>query len=267
MKKTLLLTMALAMMCTLNSSAQNKVKYLSTNGHHLDITQIENTDQTVQLTRYLFAGYNTLCLPMTLTPEQLAKAASGLRIERLSSIAQTGSTLSLYFTECTSEGIEAGVPYLVFSPKAQYLRVRNTDATAINTKLQTIRMSDHQGNQVAFSSSWNSRQKEGFYGIPAKQNVTVLESVLTRTNGQTFLPTRCGIYWEQQSATATNIDIKHGDAPGNTTAIKALSTVQGTFDVYDLKGALLLQQVTAEQARHQLTRGVYVVGGEKVIIK
>ena len=251
-------------MC-LTASAQ--VKYVSTNAQKLNVEQLQDQSKASQVSRYFFAGYNTLCLPMSMSAEQLSEAAPGLTVERLMAIRQEGSVLNLYFADCTASGIEAGVPYLVFSPKAQYLRVRNTDATAINTKLQTIRMSDHQGNQVAFSSSWNSRQKEGFYGIPAKQNVTVLESVLTRTNGQTFLPTRCGIYWEQQSATATNIDIKHGDAPGNTTAIKALSTVQGTFDVYNLKGALLLQQVTAEQAKHQLTRGVYVVGGEKVIIK
>ena len=93
MKKTLLLTMTLAMMCTLNSSAQNKVKYLSTNGHHLDITQIENTDQTVRLSRYLFAGYNTICLPMSVSADQLAQAVPGAKVERLAGIGQEGSTI------------------------------------------------------------------------------------------------------------------------------------------------------------------------------
>lgn len=267
MKKTLLLTMAVAMMCTTTASAQQKMKTLSTNGMALDVTQLENSDQTVLLTRYLFAGYNTICLPVTLSAQQLARTGSGLKVERLSGIAQQGNTLSLYFTECTDQGIEAGMPYLIYSPKAQYMRVRNTEATAVSTTLQTVRMTDGEGNQVAFSSSWNGRQRTGQYGIPAKQNVSVLESVLTRTSGQTFLPTRCAISWEQQAPTAVNIDIKHAQAPANTTAIKELSQKQGTFDVYDLNGRLMLQQVTAAQAKSQLGRGVYVVGGEKVIVK
>lgn len=267
MKKVLLTMVAIATMCATNINAQNKVKYLNTNGKSVDVTMLENTDQTVQLTRYLFAGYNTLCLPMTQTADQLAKSAYGLKIERLDGIAEEGGTLSLYFTECTAEGIEAGVPYLVYSPKAQYLRIKNTDATAVNSKLQTVHMADAEGNMVTFGSSWNSRQQEGCYGIPAKQSVTPLESILVQTNGQTFLPTRCGISWEQKSTTATTIEIKHGEAPANTTGIRLLGNLKGSIDVYDLKGNLLLQQVTTTQAKTILSRGVYVVGGEKVIIK
>lgn len=256
MKKSLLVMMATAMMC-ISANAQNRVKYVYADVAKLNVSQLENTDQTVQISRYLFAGYNTLCLPMSLSAEQLEAAVPGLKVERLAAIQQEGTTLNLYFTECTSEGIEAGMPYLIFSPKAQYMRVRNTESDGIDTELKTVRMGDNKGNQVAFGSSWETRTKEGLYGIPAKQNVAVLESVLvSTTDEQSFLPTRCGISWEMKSGSADNLVIRHA-AAGEVTAIKAVGTdSKQSNDVYDLNGRRI---ATPTQ------KGIYIQGGKKVI--
>ena len=75
-------------------------------------------------------------------------------MERLAAIGQEGNTLCLYFVDCTADGIQAGMPYLVFSPEKQYLRAKNTEAVALDNELVTLRMNDGQGNQVAFGSSW-----------------------------------------------------------------------------------------------------------------
>ena len=256
MKKTLLVMMATAMMC-ISANAQNRVKYVYTDVAKLNISQLENTDQTVQLSRYLFAGYNTLCLPMSLSAEQLEAAVPGLKVERLTAIQQEGSTLYLYFTECTSEGIEAGMPYLIFSPKAQYMRVRNTESDGVDTELKTVRMGDSKGNQIAFGSSWEMRTKEGLYGIPAKQNVAVLESVLvSTTTEQSFLPTRCGISWELKSGSADNLMIRHA-AAGEVTAIKS-ATADNRQDngTYDLNGRRV-----SSAAHH----GIVIQNGKKVV--
>lgn len=255
MKKTLLMMLAVATMCATTANAQNKVKYLSTNSKSVDIAQLENSDQTTQLSRYLFAGYNTLCLPMTLDASQLAKAARDVKVEKLVGIAQEGNVLCLYFTDCTSEGIEAGVPYLLYSPTAQTLRAKTTEAQNVNANLKTIRMKDAQGNQIAFASSWQIRSKDGLYGIPAKQNVTPLESVLIRTTGDlSFLPTRCGFSWEQQSATADKLEIRHISA-AETTAIKAITTDGEASEAYDLQGRRLTNSTG---------KGIYIQNGKKV---
>ena len=118
MKQFVLAMMMATAVCT-TAFAQNKVKNVYASSTKLDIEMLQNSDQTVQLNRYFFAGYNTLCLPMTVGAEQLGD----IKVERFWGIQQEGDVLNLYFVECTNDGIQAGVPYLVYSPKSQYLRI------------------------------------------------------------------------------------------------------------------------------------------------
>ena len=255
MKQIVLTMMALATICTQTATAQNRVKNLYTETQTLKVEQVQNTDMPTQVNRYLFAGYNTLCLPMTLSAEQFAATAKDVRIERLAAIRQVGTTLQLCFVDCTNDGIEAGVPYLIFSPTRQYLRAKNTEANGIDTEIKTVRMTDNRGNQVSFASSWTSRQKNGLYGIPAKQNVEILESVLVRTTEElAFLPTRCGFSWEQQSATAQNLEIVHMNA-AEVTAIGQIKADNTNETIYDLNG----RRVNAP------VKGIYIKGGKKVV--
>ena len=254
MKKTILALTAAALVCSMSASAQNKVKNIYTESTQLKVEQVANMEEAVQLNRYLFAGYNTLCLPMTMSADQLA--AHNIRAERLAAIRQEGSTLCLYFVECTNEGLEAGMPYLIFSPTKQYLRLKNTDADRTSQEPKTVRMTDGQGNQVAFSSSWEKKEKDGLYGIPAKQNVTILESVLVRTTKElAFLPTRCGFSWEQQANGAENLEIRHA-SESEVTAINKVQ-VEGSKDsgVYDLNG----RSVKGTQ------RGLIIQNGKKMV--
>ena len=239
--------------------AQNKVKNIYASSPTLDIELMQNSDQTVRLNRYFYAGYNTLCLPFSLTADQVALAAKDLKVERLAGIQQEGTTLNLYFTDCTAEGIQAGVPYLIYSPTSQYMRIKNTDVVNFDKELKAVRMTDDNGNVVTFGSSWESLEKVGRYGIPAKQDVTPLESVLVRTIGdKTFLPTRCGFTWVQQSASANELKIQHAASRGDVTAIlgiKQNTTTDG--DYYNLQGSK-----TSKNAK-----GIRIQNGKKSIIK
>ena len=268
MKHYVLIIVAAAAMCT-QAVAQNRVKYLSTSTEKLNVEQLVTAnEQQVQLTRYLFAGYNTLCLPMSMSSEQLAASAKDIQVERLAAMKQDGNVLNLYFLDCTAEGIEAGVPYLVYSPTTQTMRVKSTEALSVNAELKTVRMNDGEGNQVAFDSSWESIEKVGRYGIPAQQDVTPLQSILIRTEGdKRFLPTRCGFTWEQQNGTATELKIKHVTSlEAVATGINSLKAKSAKTDVYDLKGNLIIKQASASQV-NSLPRGVYVISGEKFVVK
>ena len=234
MKKILLAMMAVAMLNVQTATAQNRVKNLYTETQTLKVEQMQDAATPVQMNRYLYAGYNTLCLPVTLSAEQLAATAKDIRVERLE-------------------------PYLLFSPTRQYLKVKNTDADLINPEIHAVRMDDGQGNRVTFSSSWNMRQKDGLYGIPAKQNVEILESVLVRTTGeQAFLPTRCGFSWEQQSPTAQTLEIVHANG-AEVTGIKDVKQ-NATNDnrYYDLNG-----RTTSAPSQ----KGVYIHNGKQVVVK
>ena len=257
--KPLVFLMILAMGLSTTAIAKNRVKNIYASSSKLDIEMMQNSDQTIQLNRYFYAGYNTLCLPFSLTAEQVAIAAKDLRVERLAGIQQEGATLNLYFVDCTDEGIQAGVPYLVFSPTSQYLRVKNTDVLNFDSELKAIRMTDDKGNIVTFGSSWESMEKVGRYGIPAKQDVTPLESVLVRTEAdKTFLPTRCGFTWVQQAASASDLKIQHAASSGEVTAILGVKLNQTTgSDSYDLQG----------HKTSKIAKGILIQDGKKTIVR
>ena len=256
--KQLVLAMTMAMALSTSAFAQNRVKNIYASSDKLDMELMQNNEQTVRLNRYFFAGYNTLCLPFSLTADQLAVAAKDMKVERLAAIQQQGETLYLYFVDCTADGIQAGMPYLVYSPTSQYLHVNNTDVLTYDTELKTVRMSDNNGNVVTFGSGWERIGKAGRYGIPAKQDVTPLESVLIRTNAeQDFLPTRCGFMWDQQSSTAVKLEIKHA-AMSDVTAINSIAQDNASNAInYDLQG----RKATSS------SKGVYINNGKKVVIK
>ena len=257
MKKLMLTLMAVAMTMA-PAMAQKRVKYLSTTSEKLNVSELQVPDQPVTINRYLFAGYNTICLPMTLSAEQLQKAAKDVRVERFAGIKQEGESLNLYFVDCTADGIQAGVPYLIFSPRIQNLSARSTDAMGVNNELKAIRMSDAVGNRIVFSSSYESVTGEAKrYGIPAKQDVEVLESVLMPTDSEkTFLPTRCGFTWEQQNATAKNLVIKHEAAADDISDIAVDGEKKAV--IYDLSG---------RRVNNTKQKGIYVVDGKKTAVK
>lgn len=269
MKQIVLTMAALAMICTQTATAQNRVKNLYAETQTLKVEQVQNTDMTTQVNRYLFAGYNTLCLPMTMSAEQFAAAAKDVRIERLAAIRQVGTTLQLCFVDCTNEGIEAGVPYLIFSPTFQTLRANTTNIMGVDAELKNVSKSDGEGNTVTFGSSWETVQMAGRYGIPAQQDTYVLESVLIRTEGdKAFLPTRCGFTWDQQAGTANALEIKHVTSLEDiSTSIEKLQQTGETVDVYNAQGTLVLSQTNINAAKKSLPQGIYVVKGHKFAVK
>jgi len=92
MKHFVLMLAAVAVLGSQSVMAQNKVKNISAESAKMDVAKIENVEQPVKLSRYLYAGYNTLCLPMSLSAEQLEQAVPGARIERLVAIGLTSSS-------------------------------------------------------------------------------------------------------------------------------------------------------------------------------
>ena len=268
MKHFTLLLMAAATICT-NAFAQNRAKNVYTSTTQLNLEVLQNEAQPVVINRTLFAGYNTICLPMSLNAEQLKAAAKDVQVERLEVIRQEGYTLNMYFLDCTNEGIEAGVPYLIFSPIFQTLHANTQNSMGISTELRSVSKTDGSGNAVTFGSSWETLKVEGRYGIPAQQDANILESILIRTDGdKAFLPTRCGFTWDMQSSTATTLEIKHVTSLEDiSTSIEKLQATNATVDVYNAQGTLVLSQTNINTAKKTLPQGIYVVKGQKFAIK
>ena len=257
MKHFVLSLVAAATLCV-PTMAQNRVKNIYASAEKLNVEQLQNTEQPVQLCRYLFAGYNTLCLPMSVSAEQLQKVAQGARVERMVGIGQEGNTLNLYFMDCTETGIEAGVPYLIYAPTTQFLRLKNTEATNISDVLKNVRFTDNNGNTISFGSNWETIHQNGLYGIPAKQETTPLQSILIRTDAdKAFLPTRCGFNWEMQSTTANDLNIKHINSLAEATGISEVENAKLNAQdaTYDLSGRKV----------NSAKRGIVIQNGKKVM--
>ena len=88
MKHFTLALVAVAAFCS-QSFAQNKVKNLYASGSTLNVSLLNNNEQPVQINRTLFAGYNSICLPMSLSAEQLQAAAKDVQVERLMEVLLT----------------------------------------------------------------------------------------------------------------------------------------------------------------------------------
>ena len=251
--KKLLLTLVVATAVSTTAFAQNRVKNVYASASKLDVEMLQS-NQPIQLNRYFFAGYNTLCLPMSVSAEQLGD----IKVERFAGIQQEGNIVKLLFVECTNEGIQAGVPYLIYSPKSQYLRIKNSDAIAIDSQLKAVCMSDNKGNVVTFGSGWETIGKEGRYGIPAKQDVTPLEAVLMKTTTeQKFLPTRCGFIWNKQNSSAEELNIVHL-AQSDVTAIQSVNIQKADDGIYyNLQG----------QKMSKDAKGLRIQNGKKTIVK
>ena len=268
MKHFTLVLLAAATLCT-PTFAQTRPRTLYTSSTTLNLDVLRTEGQPVNLNRTLFAGYNSICLPMSLSNEQLQEAAEQVQIEKLAAIRQDGNTLKLYFLDCTAEGLEAGTPYLIFSPKFQTLRAQKDKSGGINTQLKSITKSDGVGNQITFGSSWESIQVEGRYGIPAQQETYILESILIKTEAdKTFLPTRCGFTWDSQSATAEKLEIVHVTSLNDIeTSIEQLQAKEATVDVYNTQGVMVLKQTNINTALQSLPTGIYVINGQKIVVK
>lgn len=263
------ITLAVLTMLAMQTASAQSTKYVFTSSQTLNTKPLTEAGQAFQLNRTLLAGYNTICLPVSLDAEQLQAAAKDVQLERLVSIKQEGDVLNLYFMDCTKEGVQAGVPYLIYSPIVQNLKVKSGQCGATDLEIKNITLNDDNGNQVTFNSSWTAIQAEGRYGIPAQQDAYILESVLIRTDAdKTFLPTRCGFIWNKQSVTATSLNIKHVTSmSGIETSIAKLQAAGTKVDIYDTKGALVKKQTTVSDAISTLPTGIYVIGGEKFAVK
>lgn len=250
MKRILL---SAAMVAALSASAQStaaRTKYVSTSGTSIDTELVQ--EATTRLTRTFYQGYNTLCLPYSLTADEVATAmGEGFRVEKPVGAFVENGDFVLCFADCTSEGIEAGMPYLVYSDKARYAAITNTTGTAVSAPA-AVSFVDGMGNVASFMGSFERLEPVGTWAIPAVPGE--VPANLICTDGARMLnPTRCFFTWDSQKD-ATNMVIRHLAAGETVTGITAANVTTAEGVTYNLAGQ-----------RTQNAQGVVVMGGKKVL--
>lgn len=216
----------------------------------------ENANVTLKRTLYKDGGWNTLCLPFSLTDAQ-AKAAFGDDVELRTLESVSGNTLT--FAKAT--GITAGVPYLIKVNKVA------GDKTYTFTGVTTIAVKD----ETDFGSSENGDVE--FIGIYSPADVSEWatagkENALFLGAANKFYKAKAGTTMKGFRAfflvpASTDTQALRAVIDGTITGIDDLNidTVKADGRVYNLNGQCVGYSLEGLKA------GIYIQNGKKVIKK
>lgn len=251
MKRILL---SAAMIAALSASAQSssvRHQYVSTSGETIDTELTEQA--TTRLTRVFYHGYNTMCLPYALSAEEVAEGlGEGVKVEKPVGAYTENGNFVICFAECTNEGIEAGMPYLVHSDKAKYVTLSNSTGMSMDTPA-SVSFTDGHGNTATFKGSFERLQPVGTWAIPAVQG-EIPANLVCCDGARQLNPTRCFFTWDNKKD-ASNMVIRHIPAGGTLTGITAVNVENNAGEaLYNTAGQ-----------RVQNGHGVMIQGGKKVI--
>ena len=247
---------------TLAAQAQERL-YLSTyNGTNIEKFDGKVCDVTVN--RYVFTGWNTIALPFSLTEAELNEVfGQNCRLETLVSAEQQGQTITLSFQDCKEHGLQANVPYILYYTGESGTK-KIAKAAMVADRQPAVTFDVKNSNiRVTMSGTKQHLDGAGFYGILARDNSQAqFVKVDEALNG--FYATRCYI----ELSTNENIKlVSRHLALGETTAIDAVAAHGEKVDVYNTAGVRVATQINASEAAQQLQPGIYVVKGQKILIK
>lgn len=228
-----------------------------------DVTKHNGQVKKVNMNRYLYKGWNTICLPFDLTGEEVAELfGPDCRLETLVGVENNGSELKLNFQDCKITGIEANKPYILYYNK-ESKSVNFTGEKILKSGKASISFTDNAGIEVTFAGASSKKNAEGFYGILAKDNeeATFVNVDDVQTNG--FYATRC--YIQLSNGNSAALKTNH-IAEGDVTAITSVMKSNERVDVYNVSGAKVATNATISDV-NGLNKGIYVVKGKKIAVK
>lgn len=198
----------------------------------------------VTINRTFAQGWNTLCLPFSMTPAEIgAKAA-----QEFSSVSE-GKTLNF----AAVSQMQANVPYLVFFENATASPFYYCGAT------QTPSAKGVTRDGITFSGNFTAdKNMQGFYGVAkgTDGHQRILLGSATAT-----LPAMAAFFSSTQPLANMSLRME-GE---NMTDIEAIQTTENEAQtaVYTLQGTRI--QPATKGAR--LPKGIYIINGKKVIVK
>lgn len=244
------------------ANAQTKTLYLNTyNG--TDLSVYDGQVRNVNVSRYLFNGWNTVCFPFSMTAEQVNAAfGDACRLETLVGVENNGDELMLNFADCKSKGIEANKPYILYyTGETGFVKILANEATIVAAPSQ-VSFTDPRGVVVTFAGAMKKTPGAGLYGIPAKSNE---ESVFVNVDNfdSGFHATRC--YITLSTGNSTPLSSNHV-ADGEATSISSVMKNGETVDVYNLSGQIVATKISSAEIS-RLQKGIYVIKGKKVLVR
>lgn len=237
--------------------AHFKIYYL---GNTLELSETSATapvamdDVNVRLVRDIKGeGWNTICLPFDLSSEQLrAQFGSDVVVKRLKSATPTGDVTILRFEEVST--LQANVPYILQTSTAK----QNFTINGINVTPSTDLDDEHDGvifrGNYVYPTVLSNTDGDDYY---------ILGNEIKHSPGTTKIKGFRAYFHTPQGSSVKSMAY---EPDGEATAIE---TLDGSFvllpaDIYTPGGQLVRRQATTLSG---LPRGIYIVGGERVLIR
>lgn len=225
-------------------------------------------EQTVDLSifRYIYKGWNTICLPVSLTETEVNDIfGSDCRLETLVGVENNGTNTKLNFKDVKPDGLKANTPYILYSEKENRVcEIRQTEAY-ITTGPVELTFTDDKGTTVTFAGATEPGSSEGIYGILVKDNATAaFVDASSVANG--IRASRCFI---QMNGGETTNTLYSNHLDYQMTDVEEYATASGNddlVDVYNISGIKLATAISPASIP-TLGKGVYVVKGKKIWVK
>jgi hypothetical protein len=260
MKKIYILA-AFALSC-LAVNAQENLSLSTYGGTNLQ--RYANKKMNVTVNRFVFKGWNTISLPFDMTEEQVNDAfGSDCRLEKLAGVENDGAGIKLNFQDCKAEGLKANTPYILhYAGESTSKRIKAENALIEDEEASVSFTAEKTGEVVTFAAANVKTDAKGLYGILAKDNSDAsFVNVDDITTG--FFATRC--YIKLSSGNTTSLSCNHIKA-GTITSINDVVTDSEKVNVYSVSGTLVAKNASAQDIAN-LSKGIYVVKGKKVVVK
>ena len=223
--------------------------------------------QTVDLTlyRYIYKGWNTICLPVSLSETEINEIfGADCRLETLVGVENNGTATKLNFKDVKRDGLKARTPYILYSTQSSGVRTIQLKEANITVGDAELTFEDNTGTTVQFSGATEKQTTEGMYGIIAKDNATA--AFVNASSVPQIYPSRCYIKLNGGELTQllTSNHLEYDDVTGVEAAVAAAA--DAPVDVYNVSGVRIAKDVApADLAK--LPKGVYVVKGQKIWVK
>ena len=244
---------------------------------------------TYNIRRYFHVGkWESLILPCTLTGDQVKQTFGGEKEVKLSAFEEVKGTCVKFRTvDLDNEGIVAGKPYIIKVGKEADIKTRDDEYTfpwGINTNVKVngpiyqvkgVVPPTFTGDGVTTEETISGGYKVQFHGFYYKPDFAPAHAYVVNNGDMYHLSSD----WNNFVGTSWYITIT--DAQGNskalsfsfegdssTTAIENVTrqedaAVQTDGFVYNLSG----QRVGTRNNMSNLSSGIYVVAGKKVVVK
>ena len=227
-----------------------------------NLTRYDGKECMVNVSRYVFNGWNTISLPFAMSEDELNEIfGANCKLEKLVGADETGSTLVLNFQDVKKGGIEANTPYLLYYTGENGTKQIKKLATIENAP-SALSFTTNRGETVTMAGANTHVKGVGYYGILAVDNAEAQFVQVDETKSG-FYATRC--YVQLGSDNNRKITTNHLGA-GEVSSIQMVANSSETVDVYNLSGVKVARNLRASEV-NKLNPGIYVVKGQKITVK